>query len=107
LRRRSDVGDTAEMDRIRAVKEKHEKALLRIKNVVGVGIGLRQKDGQFTDQVVLTVIVQRKHPASELARRDRIPSELDGIPVDVQEVGTLRADEQRGDGCYLKGSQSG
>jgi len=90
------VDDSAEMDRVRAVKEKHEKALLRKKNVVGVGIGLRQKDGQFTDQVVLTVMVQRKQPASQLARHDRIPCELDGVPVDVQEVGTLRADQQGG-----------
>jgi hypothetical protein len=90
------VDDSAEMDRVRAVKEKHEKALLRKKNVVGVGIGLRQKDGQFTDQVVLTVMVQCKQPASQLARRDRIPRELDGVPVDVQEVGTLRADRQGG-----------
>lgn len=90
------MDDSAEMDRVRAVKEKHEKALLRKKNVVGVGIGLRQKDGQFTDQVVLTVMVQCKQPASQLARRDRIPRELDGVPVDVQEVGTLRADRQGG-----------
>jgi hypothetical protein len=94
--RRSDVEDSAEMSRIRAVKEKHERALLRKKNVVGVGIGLRQKEGQFTEQLVLTVMVRRKQPASELAHRDRIPSQLDGVPVDVQEVGTLRADEQGG-----------
>jgi hypothetical protein len=90
------VDDSAEMARVRAVKQKHEKALLRKKNVVGVGIGLRQKGGRFTEQVVLTVMVARKEPASQLACRDRIPSELDGVPVDVQEVGMLRADEQGG-----------
>jgi hypothetical protein len=86
----------AEMERVRAVKRKHEKALLHKKNVVGVGIGLRQKGGRFTDQVVLTVMVSRKEPASQLACRDQIPSELDGVPVDVQEVGILRADQQGG-----------
>ena len=90
------MDDSAETERVRAVKRKHEKALLRKKNVVGVGIGLRQKDGRFTDQVVLTVMVARKEPASQLARRDRIPSQLDGVPVDVQEVGILRADQQGG-----------
>lgn len=91
--RRSDVEDSAEMRRIRAVKEKHEAALLRKKNVVGVGIGLRQVGGQPTDQLALTVLVRHKQPESELARRDRIPAELDGVPIDVQEVGTLRAQE--------------
>jgi hypothetical protein len=90
------VNDSAQMERVRAVKQKHEKALLRKKNVVGVGIGLRQVGGQFTDQVVLTVMVARKEPTSQLACRDRIPSELDGVPVDVQEVGILRADQQGG-----------
>lgn len=88
--------ESAEMRRIRAVKEKHEAALLRKKNVVGVGIGLRQVDGQFTEQLALTVLVRHKQPNSELARHDWIPVELDGVPVDVQEVGTLRADEQGG-----------
>lgn len=90
------MDDSAEMERVRAVKQKHEKALLRRKNVVGVGIGLRQKDGQYTDQVVLTVMVGRKEPASQLACRDLIPRELDGVPVDVQEVGILSTDQQGG-----------
>jgi hypothetical protein len=88
--------DSAEMRRIRVVKEKHEAALLRKKNVVGVGIGLRQVDGQPTEQLALTVLVRRKEPESELAWHDRIPAELDGVPVDVQEVGMLRAYEQGG-----------
>jgi hypothetical protein len=91
--RRSDVEDSDEMRRIRAVKDKHEAALLRKKNVVGVGIGLRQVDGQLTEQLALTVLVRRKQPASELAWRDQIPAELDGVPVDVQEVGTLSAQQ--------------
>jgi hypothetical protein len=94
------VEDSVEMCRIRAVKEKYESVLLRIKNVVGVGIGLRQVDGQFTEQLALTVLVQRKQPESELAHHDRIPSELDGVPVDVQEVGTLRIDEQGGTDAF-------
>lgn len=86
------MDNSAEMKRVRTVKQKHEKALLRKKNVVGVGVGLRQKDGEYTDQVVLTVMVARKVPASQLSCGDRIPSELEGVPVDVQEVGILRAD---------------
>ena len=43
------------------------------------------------------MIAGRPSPAAQsLARHDRIPCELDGVPVDVQEVGTLRADQQGG-----------
>ena len=85
------MSDNPEMSRIQAVKAKHEKRLLRKRNVVGVGVGLRQKAGELTEEVVLTVMVRQKQPSSALPPRDRIPSELDGVPVDVQEVGTIKA----------------
>lgn len=81
----------AQLRRIQAVKEKYEKRLLRKRNVVGVGIGRRQRGGQDVDEMVLTVMVRRKEPRSVLRARDVIPSELDGVPVDVQPVGTFRA----------------
>jgi hypothetical protein len=36
-------------------------------------------------------MVDQKVPASELAPEDLIPRELDGIPVDVQEMGVFYA----------------
>ena len=85
------MSDNPEMSRIQAVKLKYERSLLRKKNVVGVGVGLRQKAGELTEEVVLTVMVREKQPQSTLRPRDQIPSELDGVPVDVQEVGTIKA----------------
>lgn len=85
------MDDPVLMEQIRLVKAKYEKGLLKKRNVVGVGVGFRQKGGQFTDQVVLTVLVRQKQPLSELRQRDIIPSELDGVPVDVQQAGTFRA----------------
>jgi hypothetical protein len=85
------MAEQADVNRVQAVKSKHEKRLLRIKNVVGVGVGLRQRAGELTDEVVLTVMVRQKQPATALRPRDLIPTELDGVPVDVQEVGTIRA----------------
>ena len=85
------MAEQADTSRVQAVRKKYEKRLLRKKNVVGVGVGLRQRAGELTDEVVLTVMVRQKQPAADLRRRDRIPAELDGVPVDVQEVGTIRA----------------
>ncbi len=80
-----------EIARIRAVKAAHEAELMRKANVVGVGIGLRQRDGQYTGELALIVSVTHKVPPEELDAEDLVPQEIDGIPVDVQAVGTLRA----------------
>lgn len=72
-------------------KQAHGAFLLGLPNVVGVGVGLRMRRGQTTGEVALVVMVNRKVPDAELAQEERIPKELDGIPVDVLEVGDLRA----------------
>jgi hypothetical protein len=36
-------------------------------------------------------MVSQKLPPEALTLQDRIPHEIDGVPVDVQEVGALRA----------------
>ncbi len=77
--------------RAEAVRAAHESELRSKANVLGVGVGLRQRDGQFTDEVALIVLVRQKFALKELAESDRIPQELDGIPVDVQEIGEPRA----------------
>ena len=81
----------AATDRVRAVKEVHEGELLSKANVVGVGIGYRQVDGETTRTPALVVMVSRKMPPSQVGEADLIPHWLDGVPVDVQEVGEIRA----------------
>lgn len=81
----------AAYERVRAVKEAHEEELMARANVVGVGIGLRQKDGAPTNETALVVMVSRKVPLSQLKPEDVIPAELEGVPIDVQAVGEIRA----------------
>lgn len=82
--------------RAEAVRQAHLSELLTKANVVGVGVGLRQRGGLRTDEVALVVLVRQKVPGHQLAPEDRIPRLLDGVPVDVQEVGEMRAwDEAR------------
>lgn len=78
-------------EKIAAVKRARQAELLRKANVVGVGVGYRRQRGQQTDTVALVVMVSRKLPREQLAPEDLLPRELDGVPVDVQEVGELRA----------------
>lgn len=79
------------LDWIRRVKEKHEASLLSKKNVIGVGIGFREKDGRMTDQMALVVSVSKKFVPGKVSTADLIPAEIEGVPVDVKEVGEIRA----------------
>ena len=77
--------------RVQSVKAKHERELMRKRNVVGVGVGFRERAGKRTDEVCIVVSVREKLPLDQLASQDVIPAELDGVQVDVQATGTFRA----------------
>lgn len=81
----------AAFERAQAVKRAYEHELMSKANVVGVGVGLRQRGGQRTKGVALVVMVKQKVPGSQLAPDDVIPSQIEGVPVDVQDVGEIRA----------------
>jgi hypothetical protein len=87
--RDQDTDIQAAFERARAVKRARENELLSKANVVGVGLGMREKGGARQDEVVIVVMVQQKVPRSQLAPEDIVPATIDGVPVDVQEVGTL------------------
>lgn len=76
---------------IRAIKARYEDSILRKKNVVGVGIGYKEVGGKETDQLSLVVMVKKKEPPWQLEAKDLVPAEIEGIPVDVKEVGEIVA----------------
>ena len=79
------------IEQIKAVKARYETKLMGLANVVGVAVGFKYKDGQLTDELAVVVNVIQKKPLAELAKRDIVPVELDGVPTDVQEVGQIKA----------------
>jgi len=70
---------------IEAVLRKHEDALLDYPNVNAVGIGER------AGQPVIKVMVTRKVPESSLPPGQVLPKELEGIALDVEEIGEITA----------------
>jgi hypothetical protein len=82
-----------EQARVRAIKKAYAKGLMDKANVVGVGVGLRQQGGVRTDEVALVVMVSQKVSPDQLAPGDVIPDEIEGMPVDVQEVGEIKAQD--------------
>ncbi|OGO35246.1 MAG: hypothetical protein A2W35_11150 [Chloroflexi bacterium RBG_16_57_11] len=79
------------VQRASAVKRAYQAELLSKANVVGVGVGYRTIGGQRTDDISLVVMVTKKVPQTQLSPQDIVPDEIDGIPVDIQEVGIVRA----------------
>ena len=75
-------------ENVRKVKEKYSQEIMKVRGVMGVGIGKKMVAGKETDQLAIIVFVEKK---SKLERINIIPETLDGVPVDVQEVGVVKA----------------
>jgi hypothetical protein len=80
-----------QLARVNAVHAKYRDILMSKPNVVGVAVGLAKQEGVSTGEAALVVMVDKKVPPDELDLSERIPTVLDGVRVDVQEVGTLTA----------------
>lgn len=81
------------MERITRVQAQYTELLMRKPNVIGVGVGLKKRHGMFTQQPALVVLVSHKIPDTDLTPDDRIPTEIEGVPIDVQEAGFFSAQE--------------
>lgn len=78
-------------DEIKGVKERHAEELMKKANVVGVGIGYKEKGGQKTGEPSLVVIVRKKMPLSALRSEDVVPERIERVITDVKEVGDIKA----------------
>jgi hypothetical protein len=74
-----------------AIRAKHESRLLAYPNVVGVSEGTRIRRGKPTDEAVIVVLVSQKVPRNRLTKVSLLPSHVEGVPVDVVEVGSIEA----------------
>jgi hypothetical protein len=71
------------------VKNRHEEELMARPGVIGVGVGFRAQGGASSSEVAIVVLVEKKRPPSELPPDQLLPREIEGIPVDVLETGTI------------------
>jgi hypothetical protein len=78
------------LSRVRQVKSAHEADLMRKPFVVGVGIG-RRREGRVLGEPVIVVSVSAGPVRGRSAARDVIPHELDGVPVEIRVVDSLKA----------------
>lgn len=79
------------IEQAQKIKAKYEQELLKLANVVGVGVGYKVVGGQPTNTISIVANVTAKKPLGQLAWQDIVPVELDGMLTDVQEVGRFKA----------------
>lgn len=72
------------------IEKKDRRSLLKKQNVVGVGVGYREKKGKKTGEKAVLVFVTRKVAPRQLARSEMAPRVLRGKRVDVIEIGEIR-----------------
>ena len=81
----------SDLSLLKTVKDKYQKKLLSLPNVVAVGIGSKIREGQETGQMAIKVFVRRKVSKKSLTIEETIPGELDGFPTDVVMLDPLKA----------------
>jgi len=85
------LGDrSATMQACRDVLQRWRLRLLRLPNVLGVGVGYKTVGGKGTDRPAIVVMVRKKVPAGTLQQAERVPPVIESVPTDVVEVGDLR-----------------
>lgn len=85
----STASKQAMLEKAHMIKESYREQLMSFPNVVGVGVGYRHAGGQRTDDIAVVVMVDRKIPLAQLDQHQVIPDEIEGVPVDVKEVGRI------------------
>ncbi len=80
-----------QVQRASEVQARYADDLMRKPHVVGVAVGYASQGGKATPEIGLVVMVDEKLPPDQLDPQDMIPSELDGVRVDVQETGVFSA----------------
>lgn len=110
------TGFAAQTDRIQAAKESAARQLLRPPqvlplsafsalaattspapdtNLVGVGIGEKLSGGKHTGVLGVKFLVRIKYPDNQIPDSERLPTDVNGVPVDVEQCGTLRRLQQQ------------
>lgn len=77
------------IERLRHVLGNHRGQLLSLQNVVGVGIGQKERQGKKTGELAVTVLVTRKIPMGQLMATESVPRKVGGVVTDVIEVGEI------------------
>jgi len=72
------------------VLDKSKNNLLKLPNVVGVGVGLKRVANETTGHLSLLVFVDKKYPAGMMRKEHIVPLKIGSFETDVVETGRIR-----------------
>lgn len=70
--------------------QKNRKKILEIDNVVGVGVGYKEKGGKATGDESVVVFVKKKVNKGDLRSHQMIPEKVENLKTDVIEIGEIK-----------------
>lgn len=76
-------------------------------NVVGVGIGEKVTEGSSEGILAVKFFVRTKYPKDQISKADLLPETINGLPVDVEETGTFRAQAMPNPRQKIRPAQAG
>jgi len=79
------------MNQIKRVRKANEDRLMKLKNVVAIGIGDKLIGGKKTGRLCVRVYVEKKLNPFVLAKRHMVPDLLGSVETDVIEIGKIKA----------------
>lgn len=74
------------------IEPEEKDDLMELANVVGVGVGRKERGGKLTEEESITVLVRKKESDDALSSRDVVPATISGKQTDVVEVGDITAE---------------
>lgn len=78
------------MERHYRVLNKVQNRILKMPNVVGVGVGFKQVGLNRTKKPAIIIFVEKKVPDANLLRGQKVPDKINGLETDVIEIGQVR-----------------
>ena len=79
------------MELAQSIKEQYKQELMGKANVVAVGVGYKIVGGEKSDIPCVMVFVRTKVSAESLAPEEMVPAQIEEVPTDVVESGTIFA----------------
>jgi len=88
-----EIEDTeiVEIGEIGEVRERADEEILGNPNVVGIATGYKIKAGKVTQELCLQIFVEKKIAEAQLASKEILPKEVEGIETDVVATGRIEA----------------
>jgi hypothetical protein len=79
------------LNQIKQLLPEYSRLLFKKPNVVATGIGYKRVLGELTGDLAIICSVETKVAMSSLSETQQIPNEIEGIPTDVQQTGSIHA----------------